>query len=244
MEAEEDQDRDLEVNVLDDSASDPDTGGVPLYTALKPSAAGLSFAVKANDSNSHPEVEFRVQCATYKCFAVDDEGQEVEGSPVDRNHERWRRVPHFASVLTDLAPGERRIDLGPEGIEQLELYVLVAPHADLLTVTTALANKRDRGQTRTYDEEQHFFQVGLEVGSVRNGEFAPRPSRRAETDEDSRSAALIYRDVTEFVVGHTCSAQAVFSRDDDGGLDFLKTEWVPTIAVPSISTTTTSCLVG
>ena len=235
MEAEEDQDRDLEVNVLDDSASDPDTGGVPLYTTLKPSAAGLSFAIKTNISSSHPELEFRVQCATYRCFAVDDEGQEVEESPVDRNHERWRRVPHFASVLTDLAPGERRIDLGPEGIEQLELYVLVTPHADLLTVTAALANKRSRGQTRTYDEEQHFFQVGLEVGSVRNGEFAPRPSRRAETDEDSRSAALIYRDVTEFVVGHTCSAQAVFSRDDDGGLDFLKTEWVPNMAVPSIS---------
>ena len=44
----------------------------------------------------------------------------------------------------------------------------------------------------------------------------PRPSRRAELDEDSRSAALIYRDVTEYVVGHTCSARAILSSTDDG----------------------------
>ena len=235
MEAEEDQDRDLEVNVSDDSASDPDTGGVSLYATLKPSAAGLSFAVRPSKCSLHPEVELRVQCATYRCFAVDSEGREVDGPPMDRSHERWSRVPHFASVPVELTPGEQRIDLGQQGVEQLELYVLVASHAELLTVTAALSNKRDRGQTRIYDEEQHFFQVGLEVGNVEGGEFAPRPSRRAETDEDSRSAALIYRDVAEYVVGHTCSAQAVFSSDSPERLETLKTEWVPAVTVPSIS---------
>ena len=61
------------------------------------------------------------------------------------------------------------------------------------------------------------------------------PSRRAETDEDSRSAALIYRDVAEYVVGHTCSAQAVVSSSGDGSVDHLKTEWVPAVTVASTS---------
>ena len=146
IEAEEDQDLDLEVNVSEDSASDPDTDGVPLYTALKPSAAGMSFAIKPLDSQSIPEVTFRVACATYKCFATDDEGQEVDESRPDRDHERWRRVSHVVSVPARIAPGQCRVDLGPEGIEQLELYVLVTPYADLLTVTAALSNKRVRGK--------------------------------------------------------------------------------------------------
>ena len=46
IEEEEDHGRDLEVNVSEDTASDPDISGVSLYAALKPSVAGISFAVK------------------------------------------------------------------------------------------------------------------------------------------------------------------------------------------------------
>ena len=66
-----------------------------------------------------------------------------------------------------------------------------------------------------------------------DGTFAPRPSRRAETDDDSRGAALIYRDVQEYVVGHTCSAQAELA--DSGSVEYLKTEWIPSVTVPSVS---------
>jgi len=91
--------------------------------------------------------------------------------------------------------------------------MLVTPHAGLITVTAALSNERARGDSSAYDEEQHFFQVGLQVTNVSHGDFAPRPSLRAEIDDDTRSAALIYRDVKEYVVGHTCSAVAVLAGD-------------------------------
>ena len=235
IEDEEDQDHGLVVNEAEDAASDPDTAGVPLYAALKPSVAGLSFAVRPETSEGTPTVEFRVQCATYESFAVDERGEDVPGPPSNRSHERWRRVPHHTSVDVGLSPGETRLDLGPRGVDGLELYVLVTPHSGLLTVTAALSNLRSRGDSRVFDEAQHFFQVELAAGGVAGGTFAQRPSRRAETDEDSRSAALIYRDVTEYVVGHTCSARVVFLSDGDGSVTHLQTEWIPSVVVPSIS---------
>jgi hypothetical protein len=44
---------------------------------------------------------------------------------------------------------------------------------------------------------------------------------------------LIYRSVTEFAVGHTCSARAVLA--EDGSVGGLKTDWIPAVAVPSVS---------
>lgn len=235
IEHEEDQDQGLEINADEDVASDPDTAGVPLYAALKPSVAGLSFAVKPDSNDCAPTFEFRVQCAVYASFAVDDSGEEMPSPPANRASERWRRVPYSASVNVDLSAGEFRSELGDEGIDGLELYVLVTPHSGLLTVTAALTNLKSRGDSRFFDETQHFFQVELSVHGVSGGTFAPRPSRRAETDEDSRSAALIYRDVKEFVVGHTSSAQVVLPDNGNDSVAFLKTEWLPTVTVPSIS---------
>ena len=232
---EEDQDQGLVVNESEDAASDPDTAGVPMYAALKPSVAGISFAVRAATSESTVAVEFRVQCATYESFAVDEQGKEIPGPPSNRSRERWRRVSHRVSLDVDLSPGGTKLDLGTSGIDGLELFVLVTPHSGLLTVTAALSNLRVRGDSVTISEAQHFFQVELSAGGVSGGSFAPRPSRRVETDEDSRSAALIYRDVAEYVVGHTCSAQAVVSSSGDGSVDHLKTEWIPAVTVASTS---------
>ena len=234
IEADEDQDHDLAVNESEDSVSEPDTSGVPLYAALKPSVAGLSFAVKPENSELCPSAEFRIRCATYENFEIDDDQKDTKATS-RRSNELWRRVPHQAVVRVELFAGEQRVDLGTKGLDGLELYVLVIPHSNLLTVTAALSNKRIRGKTKSYDETQHFFQVEFSVGGLTNSEFAHRPSRRAELDEDSRSAALIYRDVTEYVVGHTCSARAGFSEENDGKLNYIGTEWIPSVTVPSIS---------
>src|SRR5260370_29826550 len=141
-------------------------------------------------------------------------------------------MPLSAVVDMELRNGETRVDLAEHGIEGLELYMLVTPHVDLQTVTLALASQRSRGDSSAFDEEQHFFQVDLQVAIVTNGRFAPRPPRRAQTDEDSRTAALIYPDVKEYVVGHTCSARAIL---DGEAVAKLKIEWIPAVIVPRVS---------
>lgn len=232
IEPEDDQDGDgLAVNVVEDASSIAEDTGVSLHAALKPSAAGLSFAIQPSGQQV-PLIDVEIRCAVYKRIAIDDGGEEVAGSPADRAHERWRRVPLGARSSVELRVGETRLGLDASGIAGLELYVLVTPHAGLLTITSALANQRMRGESSAYDEEQHFFQVELSVVKVSNGSFAPRPSWRARTDEDSRTAALIYRHVREYVVGHTCSAHAELNGT---AVVSLQTEWVPAVVVPAVS---------
>ncbi|MFC2094966.1 helicase-related protein [Candidatus Bipolaricaulota bacterium] len=232
IQPEEDEDSRLEVNSAEDAASPADLAAVSLHAALKPSVVGLSFAVERDSDSSHPVIRAEVTCAVYRRFGVDDDGQEVEGVPIDRAHKRWRRVPLDTKVEVDLRPGENRIDLASHGLEGMELYLLVTPYAGVETVTLAISNQRVRDNSADLAEEQHFFQVELAVTKIREGGFAPRPSHRAQTDEDSRTAALIYRNVKEYVVGHTCSAKAVL---EDGSVTSLKTDWVPAVVVPRMS---------
>lgn len=231
IEAQEDEDGGLAVNEAEDSVSVPEDAGVSLHAALKPSVAGLSFAVQPADQGTAPTINFEVRCAVYKRFAVNDDGEAVDGEPSDRAHERWRRVPMQTSLPFDVRPGESRIDLRDHGIDGTELYVLVIPHAGVVTITAALSNQKRRGDSSAFDEEQHFFQVELSATGVSNGAFAQRPPRRVQTDDDSRAAALIYRDVREYVVGHTCSARAVL--DEDVAVS-LKTDWVPMLPVAGV----------
>ena len=232
MEPAEDEDRGLAANVVEDAASEPEEPGVSLHAALKPSAAGLSFALQPVSAAATAAVSAEVSCAVYEPIAVNASGEEVDGKPVDRLHERWRRVPMRAILPVELRPGALRVDLGSHGVEGLELYVLVTPHAGVLTVTLALANLRLRGTSSAYDEEQHFFQVRLSVTEIGSGTFAPRPSRRSQTDDDSRTAALIYRNVQEYVVGHTCSARAIL---EGASIVSLETDWVPATTVSGVS---------
>lgn len=232
MEPQEDEDGGLAVNIAEDAASEPEEVGISLHAALKPATAGLSFALKRLAKDIRPVIRIEVACAIYKRFSVDDAGNEVEGAPPNRAHERWRRIPLIATVDMELRSGEIRINLAQYGIEGLELYALVASHAGLETVTLALASQHARGDSSAFDEEQHFFQVDLQVATIANGRFAPRPSRRAQTDEDTRTAALIYRDVKEYVVGHTCSARAILENEQ---VSKLKIEWIPAVMVPRVS---------
>lgn len=231
IEAQENEDGSAAVNETEDGSGGDDQASVSLHAALKPSAAGFSFAVRANPGGVSC-ARMKMCCARYVRFAVNDAGEELKDVQPDRAHERWRRTATLGEVRVELNAGEQRFDHTKHGIEGLELYVLVTPYGGVQTVTAAVSNTRLRGDSSAYDEEQHFFQVELVVDEVVNGAFAPRPSRKAQTDDDSRTAALIYRDVQEYVVGHTASARAVL---DSGQVVALRTDWVPAVIVPGVS---------
>lgn len=231
MGPEENQDGGGAVNQAEDAAAEPEEEGVSLHSVLKPAAAGVSFSAQSV-SGELPVLRTVIDCAVYEQVAVDDSDNIVDGPPQDRSHERWRRRPLRASVDVVLRAGEQRIDLGPHGISGMELYALTTPSSNVSTATFALSNRRTRGDSLAFDEAQHFFQVQLSVSVLEGSLFVPRPSRRAQTDDDTRTAALIYRDVREYVIGHTCSAHAVVV---DKKIVELRTEWVPATVVPRVS---------
>lgn len=229
---EENEDGGAAVNEDEDSPSQPEEPGVSLHAALKPASAGLSFALQSETEAIELPIHVQISCALYRRFAVDENGNEVASAPTTRARERWRRMPLSVEFEIKLRNGETHIDLGSRGIEGLELYCLLTRYANVHAVTLALVNLRERGDGSAFDEEQHFFQVDLTVSSKTNFEFTARPTRGAQTDEDSRTAALIYRSVKEYVVGHTCSAGAIL---DGPKVTALKIDWVPAVTVPAIS---------
>lgn len=230
---EEDEDGGLFANQLDEASGETESGSVSLSMTFKPSTAGLSFAIEPDDGGTHPIIELQVQGATYERFAVDADENEVPGEPVDRNRERWRRKPVTAVRQIELTTGETSISLAPAGIGGLEIYVLVTPHREFLTVTAALTNQLFRSAQQVDNEARHFFQVQLGVSVVAHGQLVPRHWHRPESTEDGKSAALIYRDVVEYAVGHTCSARPKFSPD--GSVSAVVTDWIPRVIVPTVS---------
>jgi len=232
IDAAENADGGQAVNEADDRSTGVDDDAVSLHTTYKPTVAGLSFAVQPINRAVATTIDIGITCARYVRFAVDDDGNEVVGESADRRNERWRRAPVSASVTTPLDKGEIRLDLGMHGIEGAELYLLVTSRGSLLTVTAAVANQNVRGQNSAFDEGQHLFQVAIRLSNVGNGKFSPRPSRRAETDDDSRTASLIYRETKEYVVGHTCSAHAELKS---GEVAALTSTWIPVSVVKGVS---------
>lgn len=226
---EEDEDGDgLVVNQAEDGPSGPDSG-VALHTTLKPSVMGMSFAIRPASDATAATVSFTIECGTYVPSVSSKSSDSSQGNRQDAASQIWLRHAHRLEATVPLSPGERRIHFDDQGLPGLELYILTRKYRGLQTVTAAVSNLRQRGDTGEYDEQQHFFQVELKASIAGHGVFAPRPSRRAETDDDSRIAALIYRDVHEYVVGHTCSARS--ERDNRGEVTQLGTEWMPSAIV-------------
>ena len=106
MEPQENEDGGGAVNLVEDAASEVEEAGVSLHAALKPATAGISFALETSGTDARPTIRVEVACAVYRRIAVDDAGGVVEGTPPDRAHERWRRIPLDATFEIELHSGE------------------------------------------------------------------------------------------------------------------------------------------
>jgi hypothetical protein len=129
-----------------------------------------------------------------------------------------------------LEPVERAqtFPLQPRGIEGLDLFVRTARTADSTIVTLALVNILSGEGSRVNTEEASFFQVSLRVSPVAPAALVARPAPQTGNDRDSRTAALIYREVREWAVGHTCSTSWPPGATPP---TFISTEWLPTAVV-------------
>ena len=206
----------------DTDAASGSEASLPFSTALRPSSAGISFSAEAF-GDLPAAVDVYISAGVY----VSSGGQ-------DGAAPRW----HRASVaFEDTIPvgviassgGVRRYSSNDLGIGGMQLYVRTARTASgPVLVTLAVSNVQT--VTRAGDpEEAIFFQVELTARPAPGTRFCQKPVSRAPADDEDMAAGnLIYRDVQDHVVGHTCAARFV---EEAGEVTELATDWLPVAVV-------------
>jgi hypothetical protein len=227
----------------DDEASDADDAdavgtaldGVKAASAFRPSSAGLSFAVEP--IGPAPRLRVRVDGARYRPEGAAEEG----GGPGRKRAQSWRRAPQFAEVSLDLVALRKEpapiISLASSGLAGASLHCRIAPWGDILLVTLAVTNdaKPTEVRSRAANEEAALFQFSLVVECEDGCRFVPKPERvgSASDEDDARASALLYRNVQQFAVGHTCSA--MWDEPVEGTVQQVRTSWFPESTVHVVS---------
>lgn len=218
-------------------SDDEDTAAaesVSLASSLRPSSAGISFAVASTTSKA-PRIVMHVSCGTYERFyeqtTSEGDAAKVTGRRAD---ERWKRTQRDATIgPISLDAAESSIDLADKGINGLKVYIQVLRQGATWTVTAAMVNVHADAGSRVENDHNTFFQTQLVVEPAAGATLVPRPSLRTATDDDGRTAALIYRNAAEYATGHTCSAEW---HQSDGNVARVQSAWLPTAIVTATST--------
>lgn len=205
----------------DPANADSETTGaddtVPMSSVVRPSSAGLSFALRPGALG---EAGFVIRFRA---------GRYHQGE-----HESWRRLVVDVSVPVPMPEeGLTEIPAAEHGVQDLRLHVRRKTVENLSLFTVIASNGAPVGGRQSFErnEESAFFQCALEVTPSQGAQFAPKPKSvgTAEPDDDQRVAELIYRDVEEYAVGHTCSAS--WETDGAGQVTCVRTEWMPTARI-------------
>lgn len=205
-------------------ADDEATEDSPVAQALMryPSSMGLTFSVRLETSS---EVRLAVQAARYAGVPV--EGAE-EGKK--RRPDDWQRSPLEPTTVTQpvATSGTFRHELA----DGLELYIYVRPARDgVATVSAALRNTAVPEQKSMRDDKA-WFQVGVTVTTVQPAIVDRTRNMNLGDDEDLDSAALLYRNMYTFAIGHGCAVEWDRSTAVDGCVDRVSTTFIPTYEVP------------
>jgi len=205
---------------------------VPGYRAIRPCSFGLTFAVD-------PETVVEISLgATSRYRAVEGEAPR----PGAKSERQWQRGALGYSLT--VAPGGAatwrtsvfRNAAGEEVTDpEVELHIRRRIECEQQVLTVTLINKAVETDDRHRDE-LCLFQTELIVtaGKETVGAIRPRPTPPpVGLDEDAQSAALLYRDVVEFAVGHGVSVAWIAT--DHRRASEVRTTWLPRAEVRGMS---------
>ena len=168
-----------------------------------------------------------------------EETGELTDEMGDRKDLRWERQ-QFSLVLPPIevgTGGPQTISLESQGMPGMELYLQSSIVPDGIALTAVLINTHhEELEDWALNEENAFFQVELKIRPGEETKLIPRPVRTAISSDDpadDESGDLIYRNIEEYAVGHTCSAS--WELSDEGTPLEVSTEWLPQETVPAVS---------
>lgn len=209
--------------VVDVNSNDVASDELSLASVKRPASAGISFVIESLSEESS-KIELKVSAGVY----LREERGVEKGS--------WIRHEVGARIIVVIDKEFTTRDYKPEeiGIDGLAFHVRTSPWDGKRLVTVAMINKQDPGKEYEKDvyEEMCFFQTHLVISSLDGTKFCPRHIKASAIDEDTRMSRLIYRDVVEYAVGHTCSASW---EESEGSVALVETDWLPIAVVRSMS---------
>lgn len=220
---------------------------VALFRSFKPSTCGFSFAVEGGA----PELQLVIEYARYRAEEIAPEaepadlvgsddgsqtGKDDAGGSRRRVRVKWRREAVHREITLPLKEGSGSVSVDTG----LRMHRRVRFAEGLWSVTLQFVNEYREVLGGKGEPSELFVTdfIGREEGAFlqfratarcSSGEFAPRPQLIRGGDEDQEIADLIYRDVREFAVGHTCSAE--WTSEDDGSPTEISTAWMPASVV-------------
>ncbi|MGB3892785.1 MAG: helicase-related protein [Mycolicibacter sinensis] len=204
-------------------AEEGDSADSPIAQALMrcPTSMGITFSVDLGKATS---VLIDVEAANY-IPTEDLEAARSLGSRSARKQKpkSWQRSaidlkPTSWPVNT---PGSKRVEVAPG----LQLFVYVRePRGTVVTVSVALRNTQLPAKKGLRDAYA-WFQAGITITSQESA-IVDRSASGALSDEDLRSAALLYRNARIFAVGHGCAATWDRERSSHT-VDVVRTTVVP-----------------
>lgn len=148
----------------------------------------------------------------------------------------WRRNDHDLHVSLSLSQGGKPdYPLDSHGLPGFSLYVTQASASGGRMITVRLVNEQEckPGTEGKRPDEMSLFQSTLEVRTGAPFRFIPRPAEQASDDQDSLTAALLYRRLQDYAVGHTCSAAWAHPAGDT--VEWIATTWLPEQTVRMVS---------
>jgi hypothetical protein len=220
----------------DGAVSSEDSGveiAVPGYRAIRPCSLGMTFAA---DVGCEVVIDLG---ATARYVPVEIEAETTGGRP----RRAWRR--QILGYRTTIAPGPARRWRNSDYVladgtavsdpaVQLHFRRRIDGDQQVLTVTLINAAIQTDDQLR---DALCLFQTEIHAEATSKagaGAIRPRASIPLDgADEDTRSAALLYRDAVEFAIGHgvaACWPAAVAGR-----VNRVWTSWLPGALVKGMS---------
>jgi hypothetical protein len=208
----------------DIDSNDVSQDEISLASVKRPASAGISFVVS---SHTIPAIHIEVEAGKYRLEKTNNE----DGKSINQWH---REAVQIYLPETQLDFISKDIPSKYTGVEGLGLHIRTSNWDDKILVTVAIINEHrlpDEYERSSY-EEICFFQTAINIKAGLNTRFCDRPLGGSAMDEDTKMAKLIYRNVKEFAVGHTCSASWL---EENGAVNAVSSTWLPTSIVKSMS---------
>ncbi|MFT0614644.1 helicase-related protein [Rhodococcus qingshengii] len=189
-----------------------------------PSSMGLTFSVKVDVSTT-------VKISAKAAYYVPLESRGDTGEKPKRSRESdWQRHD------LEIEPVDQRVDVPgtyrPDMPDGLELYVYVRPAREgSVTVSVALRNTREsvKGELR---DGKAWFQVGLTIDTDSPAIVDRSRQRNLGRDADLDGAALLYRNMRTFAIGHGCAVEWAGADAVGECIAQVATTFLPTHEVP------------